>query len=78
MRVTVIPIEIGAHVSFLKGFGEGLAELKTRGRIETIQPTALLRPARILRRGLDNWENALFQTPVKGHQLITLEWKTYK
>ena len=33
-----------------KGLIKGLEELEVAGRVETIQPTALLRTARILRR----------------------------
>ena len=53
MRMTVIPIEVGALGTVAKGLEERLEKLENRRRIETIQTTALLRPARILRRVLE-------------------------
>ncbi len=50
MKVTVIPIVIGALGTVTKGL---LKDLEVSGRVETIQTTALLRTARILRRGLE-------------------------
>ena len=49
-KVTVIPIVIGALGVVTKGLVQGLRELEIRGRVETIQTTALLRSARMLRR----------------------------
>ena len=46
MKVTIIPIVIGAFGTLTKGLLKGLVG----GRVETIQTTALLRTARILRR----------------------------
>ena len=48
-------------------FGKGLEELEIRGGIETIQTTAVLTSARILRRVLDTW---------KGLPSFKLQWKT--
>ena len=48
-----IPIVIGALGMVPKGLERSLEELEIRGRIETIQTTALLRSARILRRVLE-------------------------
>ena len=53
MKVTVIPIIIGALGTLLKGLVRGVEELEIRGRTETIQTTALPRPARILRGVLE-------------------------
>ena len=53
MKVTIIPIGIGAFGSVTKGLLKGLEDLDVRGRVETIQTTALLRTARILRRVLE-------------------------
>ena len=53
MKVTVIPIVIGALSSIAKGLVQGLEELEIRGQVETIQTTALLRSARILRKVLE-------------------------
>ena len=59
MKVTVIPIVIGALGTVLKGFERALEELEIGGRIETIQTTALLRSANILRRVLETREDLL-------------------
>ena len=48
--VTIISIVIGA-----KGLLKGLEDLEAGGRVETIQTTALLRTAKILRRVLEIW-----------------------
>ena len=50
MKVTVIPIVIGALGTVTKGLMQGLEELNIIEREETIQTTALLRSARILKR----------------------------
>ena len=50
MKVTVIPIVIGELGIITKGLVQGLEDLEIRGQVETIQTTALLRSARILRR----------------------------
>ena len=42
MKVTVIPIVIGALGTFTKGLLKGLLDLEIRGQAETIQITALL------------------------------------
>ena len=65
MQVTIIPIVIGAFGIGTKGLLKGLEDL------ETIQTTALLRTARILRRVQETWGDL---TPVKNHRL-TLIWK---
>ena len=53
MQVTIIPIVIGAFGTVTKGLLKGLEDLEVGGRVETIQMTALLRTARILRRVLE-------------------------
>ena len=50
-----------------KGLVQGLEYLKIRGRVETIQTTALLRSARILRRVLETRGDLLS---------LKLQWKT--
>ena len=52
MKVTSVPIVIGALFTVTKGLLEGLENLEVGRRVETIQMTALLRTARILRRVL--------------------------
>ena len=51
MKVTIVPI--GALGTVTKGLLKGLEDLEIGGRVETIQMTALLRTARILRRALE-------------------------
>ena len=53
MKVTIVPIVIGALGTVTKGLLKGLEDLEVGGRVETIQTTALLRTARILRRVLE-------------------------
>ena len=53
MKVRIVPIVIGALGTITKGLLKGLEDLKIGGRVETIQTTALLRMARILRRDLE-------------------------
>ena len=57
---------IGAFGSETKGLLKGLEDLEVAGQVETIQTTALLKTARILRRVLDTWGDLL---------LINLKWK---
>ena len=53
MKVTVVPIVIGALDTIIKGLLKGLEDFEIGGRVETIQTTALLRTARILRQVLE-------------------------
>ena len=53
MKVTLILIVIGALDTVTKGLIQGLKYLEIRGRVDTIQTTALLRSARILRKLLE-------------------------
>ena len=53
MKVTIIPIVIRAFGTVTKGLLKGVEDLEIGGRVETIQTTALLRTARILRRVLE-------------------------
>ena len=52
MEVTIVPIVIGAFGTITKGLSKGLEDLEIGGKVETIQTTAMLRTARILRRVL--------------------------
>ena len=67
MKVTVIPIVIGAVGTVNKGFIQGMKDLEIRGREETMQTTALLRSTRILRNVLETWRDLLS---------LKLQWKT--
>ena len=53
MKVTIVPIVIGAFGTVNKGLLKGLEDLEVGGRVDTIQTTALLKTARILRRVLE-------------------------
>ena len=53
MKVTIIPIVIGAFGTVTKGLLKGLEDLDIGGQVDTIQTTTLLRTARILRRVLE-------------------------
>ena len=48
MKVTIVPIVIGAFGTITKGLLKGLEDLEVGGREETIQMTALLIKARII------------------------------
>ena len=67
MKVTIVPIVIGALGTVTKGLLKGLEDLEVGGLVETIQTTALLRTARILRRILETWGDLLS---------LRLQWKT--
>ena len=53
MQMTITPIVIGAFRNITKRLLKGLEDLEVGGGVETIQTTALLRTARILRRVLE-------------------------
>ena len=61
------PIVIGALGTVTKGLLKGLVDFEVSWRVETIQTTALLRTARILRRVLETWGDLLS---------LKLQWKT--
>ena len=67
MKVTILPIVIGAFGTVTKGLLKGLEDLEIGGRVETIQTTALLRTAWILKRVLETWGDLLS---------LKLQWKT--
>ena len=67
MKVTIVPIVIGALGTVTKELLKGLEDLEVSGRVETIQITALLRTGRILGRVLETWGDLLS---------LKLQWKT--
>ena len=67
MPVTIILIVIGTFGTVTKGLLKRLEDLEVGGRVETIQKTALLRTARILRRVLETCGDLLS---------LRLQWKT--
>ena len=66
MKVTIVPIVIGAFRTITKRLLKGLEDLEVGRRVETIQMTALLRTARILRRVLETGGDLLS---------LKLQWK---
>ena len=66
MKVTIVPILIGALGTITKGLLKDLEDLEVGGRVEAIQTTALLRTARILRRVQETWGDLLS---------LKLQWK---
>ena len=66
MKVTIVPIVIGALGTITKGLLKNLEDLEVGGRLETIQTTALQRTARILRRVL---ETCCHSDSSENHQL---------
>ena len=66
MQVTIIPIVIGAFGTVTKGLLKGLQDLEVCGRVETVQTTAWLRTARILRRVFETWGDLVS---------LKLQWK---
>ena len=67
MKVKIVPIVIGALGTLTKELLKSLEDLEIGGRVETIQTTALLRTARILRQVLEIWGDLLS---------LKLQWKT--
>ena len=61
MKVTIIPIVVGALGSVTKGLVQGPEDLEITGQVETIQSTALLR------RVLETWGDLLS---------FKLQWET--
>ena len=59
MKVTIILLVIGTFGKATKGLLKGLEDLEVGGRVETIQTTALLKTARIVRRVLETREDML-------------------
>ena len=53
MKVTIVPIVIGALSTITTGLLKGLDDLEIGGRVEAIQMTALLRTDRLLRSVLE-------------------------
>ena len=53
MKVTIVPIVVGAFGTITKGLLKDLEDLEVGGRVETIQTIALLKTTRILRRVLE-------------------------
>ena len=83
MKVTSIPMVIGAFGRVTKNWLKGLEDLEVGGRVETIQTTTWMRTARILRSVLETWEDLLWfksnkrpsaKTDVKNSNEWMNEW----
>ena len=66
MKVTIVPIAIGAFGTVTEGLLKDLDNYEVGRRVEAIQTTALLGTARILRRVLETWGDLLS---------LKLQWK---
>ena len=77
--MVVIPILNGALGTVLKGLIKGQEELEIRGQVETIQATALLGSARILRRVLETWKTIRYkripEIPARRPKLVIINKK---
>ena len=62
-----IPFILGAFGKVTKGSVKGLEDLEIRGRVETIQTTALLRSARILRIFQEIWRDSSGRPSANAH-----------
>ena len=67
MKVTIMPILIGAFGAVTKGLLKGMEDLEVGERVDTTQITALFRTARILRRVLETGGDLLS---------LKLQWRT--
>ena len=68
MKVTIVPVVIGALGTTTKGLLKALEDLEVGGWVETIQTSALLRTERIQRQVLETWGDLLS---------LKLQWKTF-
>ena len=59
MKVTILPIVIGAFGTVTKELLKGLEDMEIGGRVETIQTKVLLRMTRAPRRVLETWRDLL-------------------
>ena len=75
--MTIVPIVIGALGTVTKGLLKGLEDLEVGGQVETIQMTALLRTARILRRVLET-RGDLPSLKLQGKPSANTDVKNYK
>ena len=66
MKVSIVPIVIGAFGTVTEVLLKDLEDLEVGGRVETIKTTALLKTTRILRRVLETWRDLLS---------LKLQWK---
>ena len=72
MKVTIVPIVIGAFGTITKGLLKGLEDMQVCGREEIIQMTALPKTARILRRVLETWGDCCHSD--SSEKIISVSW----
>ena len=76
MKVTIVPIVIGALGTVTKGLLKGLEDLEVGGWVETIQNDSIAEDGQNTETSPGDLRRlAVTQIPVKNHQLI-LMWKT--
>ena len=76
MKVTIIPIVIGAFGTVTKGLLKGLEDLEAGGRVETNKTKAFIENGQNTEKSPGDLKRlAVIQTPVNDHQL-TLMRKT--
>ena len=71
MTVAILPIVSGAYGTGTKGLFKVLEDVEISRRVETIQTTAILKTARILRRVLETWGDL----PSLKRQWKTIRWR---
>ena len=76
MKVAIMPIVIGVLGTVAEGLLKGLEGLEMRGQVGTIQTTAVLRSAIILRWVLEPWGYLLSLKLLWENHRLTLVWKT--
>ena len=77
MKVTVIPVVVGARETILKGLVKGLEDLEIR-KVETIQSATIIKIDKNTEMSPGDLKRlAVSQNPVGNHQLM-LVWKTLK
>ena len=67
MKVTIVPIVIGALGTITEGLLKGLGDLEVGGRVETIQTTCIAKNGQNPERVLETWGDLLS---------LKLLWKT--
>ena len=77
MKVTIIPIVIGAFSTVTKGLLKGPEDLEGGGRLEITTNYSIIENSQNTEKSPGNLRLAVTQTPVKNHQL-KLMWKTLK
>ena len=73
MKVTIVPIAIGAFDTITKGLLKRLEDLEVGGRVETIQNYYIIENGQNTEKSPGDLRRfAVTQTPVKDHQLTVM------